>query len=209
MSETMSSQRKPSVNKNIKKLRTLSAVCNLARSWQQWICENEEKQSNEPAGWAPDSIDQGTTEKEPKKPVFIDKKIKTSKDNEDKPEDSRIKTIQVVKTVTRDAQEKGAGIEFLTNRICKDPEEEDLDRKLKNRSPTLRRKCSNMVSELKQGWKVAENDQIKVGDSSEGSETSEANEQVLEIGTSKNQDNAENDSDSSSSIRLKRPSSIG
>ncbi|XP_027004292.1 actin binding Rho activating protein b [Tachysurus fulvidraco] len=187
MSETMSSQRKPSANKNIKKLRTLTVVCNLARSWQQWICENEEKQASEPTGWAPDSIDKDKAEKqEPKKPASIEKKTKTSQDNESGTEDSRIKTKQVVKTVTRDVQEKGAGIEFLTNRICKDPAEEELDRMLKKTSPTLRRNCSNMVSELKQGWKVAGNER-----------------------NSENQENAEERDTDLSSNRIKRPSSLG
>lgn len=208
MSETMSSQRKPSVNKNIKKLRTLSVVCNLARSWQQWICENEEKQANEPTGWAPDSYDKPQTEKkEPKKPVSTEKKTKKSQDNEHGPEDSRIKTKQVVKTVTRDVQEKSAGIEFLTNRICKDPKAEELDRMLKNKSsPTLRRKCSNMVSELTQSWKTVENGRKRVGESSEGSGISEAKERVLELDISENQ---ENDEENETSLRLKRPSSLG
>lgn len=47
------SQRKPSTNKNIKKLRTISMVCSLTRSWQQWVTENENKQATEPSGWAP------------------------------------------------------------------------------------------------------------------------------------------------------------
>ncbi|KAG7317012.1 hypothetical protein KOW79_019310 [Hemibagrus wyckioides] len=210
MSETMSSQRKPSVNKNIKKLRTLSVVCNLARSWQQWICENEEKQASEPTGWAPDSIDRDKAEKqEPKKPVFIGKKTKKSQDNESGPEDSRIKTKQVVKTVTRDVQEKCAGIEFLTNRICKDPEAEELDRILKKSSPTLRRKCSNMVSDLKQSWKVVENERKRAGESSEGSGISEAKERVLERDISESQENAEENDTDPSSIRIKRPSSLG
>lgn len=211
MSETMSSQRKPSVNKNIKKLRTLSVVCNLARSWQEWICENEEKQANEPTGWAPESNDDDNTEKkEPKKPASTERKIKNSQDSEHRPEDSRIKTKQVVKTVTRDAQEKSAGIEFLTNRICRDPKAEELDRILSNKSsPTRRRKCSSMVSELTQNWKIIENERKRAGESSEGSGISEAKERALELNISENQDNVEESQTSSSSIRIKRPSSTG
>lgn len=211
MSETMSSQRKPSVNKNIKKLRTLSVVCNLARSWQQWICENEEKQASEPTGWAPESYDNPITEKKvPKNPGSTEKTIKTSQDNDHGPEDSRIKTKQVVKTVTRDVQEKSAGIEFLTNRICKDPKAEELDRMLKNKSsPTRRRKCSNMVSELTQSWKIVENERKRAGESDEGSGISEAKERALELDISENRDNAEENQTESSSLRIKRPSSLG
>lgn len=205
MSETMSSQRKPSVNKNIKKLRTLSMVCNMARSWQQWVCENEEKQASEPTGWAPDSFDKANTEKkEPKKPVYTERKTKNPQDSEDGLEDSRIKTKQVVKTVTRDVQEKSAGIEFLASRICKDPKEEELDRMLKDKSsPTLRRKCSNMVSGLTQSWKIVEKERKRAGVSSEASDS------VLELDASKNQDNAEENQTESSSLRIKRPSLSG
>lgn len=211
MSETMSSQRKSSVNKNIKKLRTLSVVCNLARNWQQWICENEEKQASEPTGWCPDSYNKPKTEKkEPKKFVSTKKKVQKSQDNEHGPEDSRIKTKQVVKTVTRDVQEKSAGIEFLTNRICKDPKTEELDRFLTNKSsPTRRRKCSKVVSELKQSWKIVENERKRAGESSEGSRISEAKERVQELDISENQDNAEENRTESSPHRIKRPSLVG
>ncbi|XP_075995711.1 actin binding Rho activating protein b [Genypterus blacodes] len=59
------SQRKPSTNKNIKKLRAISMVCGLAHSWQRWVKENETKQANEPSGWAPSST--GESAEEPTK----------------------------------------------------------------------------------------------------------------------------------------------
>ncbi|XP_070778451.1 actin binding Rho activating protein b [Enoplosus armatus] len=65
------SQRKPSTNKNIKKLRTISMVCSLTRGWQQWVTENETKQASEPSGWAPSS-QEGPTE-QPKK-TWVPKK---------------------------------------------------------------------------------------------------------------------------------------
>lgn len=65
-------QRKPSTNKNIKKLRTISMVCGLASSWQKWVTDNEEKQASEPSGWAPSSVGGPTEERlkkwVPKKP---------------------------------------------------------------------------------------------------------------------------------------------
>ncbi|KAF5892109.1 actin-binding Rho-activating protein, partial [Clarias magur] len=208
MSETMTPERKPSVNKNIKKLRTLSAVCNLAKSWQRWVSENEEKQASEPAGWTPDSIGKPQTEKkEPKKPVPTKSRTKPSQGNEKAPEESRIKTKQVVKTVTRDVQEKSAGIEFLTERICKDAKAEELDRMLKSkRSPTRRRKCANVVSELRQSWKTVENERKRAGDSSEDGGISEAKERILEREVPEKQDNEDENQTESSSLRIKRPS---
>lgn len=63
-------QRK-STNKNIKKLRTISMVCNLTSSWQQWATENERKQASEPSGWAPSSLGGPT---EPPKRTWVPKK---------------------------------------------------------------------------------------------------------------------------------------
>ncbi|KAF1381817.1 hypothetical protein PFLUV_G00157950 [Perca fluviatilis] len=56
MSDIQANQRKPSTNKNIRKLRTISKVCSLTGSWQQWVTENERKQASEPSGWAPSSL---------------------------------------------------------------------------------------------------------------------------------------------------------
>ncbi|XP_045915551.1 actin binding Rho activating protein b [Micropterus dolomieu] len=67
---SQASQRKPSSNKNIKKLRTVSMVCNLTSSWQQWVTENEIKQASEPSGWSPSSLGGPT---EPKK-TWVSKK---------------------------------------------------------------------------------------------------------------------------------------
>lgn len=188
------SQRKPFSNKNIKKLRTISMVCNLASSWQQWVTENENKQASEPSGWAPSSL--GGPE-EPKK-KWVSKKppsiqtqqteaskglaatqTTTSKTGEVKTSDeppaaSFIKTKQVVKTVTSSAQEKSAGIGLLTEKIKREhlPSDEEIDRLLKKKSsPTRQRKCSNMVSSLTKSWKQVENEQKLVkegGDPREG-----------------------------------------
>lgn len=217
MSETKpadTSPRKPSVNKNIKKLRTLSAVCNLAKSWQQWICENEEKQASEPTGWAPESYENPRTikteESKPrpsqKKAAFTQAQMKEEVEGE--PEESRIKTKQVVKTVTRDVQEKSAGIEFLTNRICKDPATEELDKMLKKSgSPTRRRKCSNKVSDLTQSWKVVEKERKRAGEASEETGSSEPKERVLELDVNLEEleDTKENEPETLS-LKIKRPS---
>lgn len=180
------SRRKPSTEKNIRKLRTISAVCSLTSSWQQWATENSKKQASEPSGWAPSSL--GGPAEEPKK-TWVPKKAppaQSSRSEEAKkafvstqdvsetddvkssaepPAASRIKTKQVVKTVTSGVQEKSAGITLLTEMIRKEslPSDEDIDRLLKKKSsPTRRRKCSNMVSSLTKSWKQVENEQ-KVG----------------------------------------------
>lgn len=62
----LTQQRKSSTNKNIKKLRTISMVCSLTSSWQQWAADNEKKQASEPSGWTPASLG-GPTEEPIKK----------------------------------------------------------------------------------------------------------------------------------------------
>uniref|UniRef100_A0A3Q3JGF1 Actin-binding Rho-activating protein n=1 Tax=Monopterus albus TaxID=43700 RepID=A0A3Q3JGF1_MONAL len=144
-------QRKPSTNKNIKKLRTISAVCSLAKSWQQWASENEKKQASEPSGWKTED-------------ASMNEEI-----NQSPQAASRIKTKQVVKTVTSGIQEKSVGISVLTEKIKKEslPSDEEIDKLLKKSSPTRRRKCSNMVSSLTKSWKQVENTE-KLGGPGEG-----------------------------------------
>lgn len=194
------SERKPSVNKNIRKLRAISMVCSLTRSWQQWVSENEDKQSSEPSGWAPgDPKDSGT--------IRPSRKSLPSQDLTNKNQDevkSRIKTGQVLKTVTRDVQEKSAGIDFLTRRICKDPDTDDLDKILsKKGSPTLRRKCSNMVSELTRGWKEMEEEKKPVEESGEDYEDTGVQMGVNQEETGNNRINE------STAVTIKRSSVLG
>lgn len=194
------SERKPSVNKNIRKLRAISMVCSLTRSWQQWVSENEDKQSSEPSGWAPgDPKDSGT--------IRPSRKSLPSQDLTNKNQDevkSRIKTGQVLKTVTRDVQERSAGIDFLTRRICKDPDTDDLDKILsKKGSPTLRRKCSNMVSELTRGWKEMEEEKKPVEESGEDYEDTGVQMGVNQEETGNNRTNE------STAVTIKRSSVLG
>uniref|UniRef100_A0A8C1SIN5 Actin binding Rho activating protein b n=1 Tax=Cyprinus carpio TaxID=7962 RepID=A0A8C1SIN5_CYPCA len=77
---------------------------------------------------------------------------------------SCIKTTQVVKTVTREVQEKSTCIDFLTKRICKDVATNELDKMLSQTgSPTRCTKCSKMVSELTRGWKEMEKEKKVCG----------------------------------------------
>lgn len=198
--------RKPSANKNIKKLRAISAVCNLARSWQKWVTDNEEKQASEPSGWAPgcpedpkDAIKEAARKRLAQKAFLSQTHKNKSQDGEEATGESGIKTAQVMKTVTRDAQEKSTGIEFLTKRICKDTATDELDKMLnKKESPTRRRKCTNMVSELMKGWKDMEKEKETTKDECVDYEPSEE-KRDLQLGINQ-EDN---------SVRIKRPSVSG
>lgn len=225
--------RKPSSNKNIKKLRAISMVCGLTSSWQQWVTDNENKQANEPSGWSPSSLE-GSNEI-PKK-TWVPKerpeaqagptKVQDSKEDTLKPSTSGaespeakalqaqpavgslIKVKPVVRTATTGVQEKGAGISLLTQKIQRDSQssDQDLDRLLKKRSsPTLRRKCSNMVSSMAKSWKQVEKDQKP--------EDEECRNQEGEAGT-EDERSAEEDpvtqedseGDTKSTMKIKRPS---
>ncbi|XP_029023900.1 actin binding Rho activating protein b [Betta splendens] len=167
------SQRNPSANKNVRKLRTISMVCGLMSSWQQWAADNERKQASEPSGWSPASLG-GPTE-EPRR-TWVPKnrppqREPTSAQEAQKrpeggpaepPAPSRIRTKQVVRTVTSGAQEKSAGVALLTQVIQKEapPSGEEIDRLLKKKSsPTRRRKCSNVVASLTRSWKQVESEE--------------------------------------------------
>ncbi|XP_012725853.2 actin binding Rho activating protein b [Fundulus heteroclitus] len=182
-------ERKPSSNKNIRKLRAASMVCSLTSSWQQWVTENEKKQASEPSGWAPSSLEGQPEEPKknwaPKKPLSTQTHLKPESNaetqisssqgspingsvqtSEEAPQPSPIRTKQVVKTVSSSVQEKSAGVGLLAEKMKREslPSNEEIDRLLKKKSsPTRRRKCSNMVSSLTKSWKQVEN-QRKLGE---------------------------------------------
>ncbi|XP_077207789.1 actin-binding Rho-activating protein [Paroedura picta] len=79
----------------------------------------------------------------------------------------RIRSKEVTKTVVSKIYEKGSGINFLSDKYEKDSKQLETDKSsedLRNidkllsgkMSPTRRRKCSNLVSELTKGWKQIE-----------------------------------------------------
>lgn len=236
--------RKPSNNKNIKKLRAISMVCGLTSSWQQWVTDNEKKQTSEPSGWSPSSLG-GPTE-EPNK-TWVPRERpqaqaeptevrdsqgdppKSSTPGNPNPEvkapkpaeaavGSLIKVKPVVKTVTAGVQEKSAGVSHLVEKIKREslPSDEEFDRLLKKRgSPTLRRKCSNMVSSLAKSWKQVEKDhkpdekeeeepaikcKNRIGDRDEAGEEEERPAE----GDPTAQEDTEGDSESTT--KIKRPS---
>ncbi|XP_061111850.1 actin binding Rho activating protein b [Conger conger] len=182
MSELQTSMmvKKLSVNKNIKKLRKVSLVCRLANSWQHWISENKEKQASEPSGWTPESDKHvsrgqgraGPSEKRarPSQSTTATTSAPTSTtspplepiakipEDENVPEESTIKSKQVVTSVPSSVQEKERGVGLLSNHYSKDADE--VDRILNEKSsPTRRKKCQNLVSELTKSWKDVEEQQ--------------------------------------------------
>ncbi|KAF3707259.1 Actin-binding Rho-activating protein Striated muscle activator of Rho-dependent signaling [Channa argus] len=237
------SQRKPSTSKSIKKLRTVSMVCGLTGSWQKWAEENEKKQASEPSGWAPSSLGGPTeTPKQwvPKKPPPAQSqptgvshnyatcpekaatphqvsqpasKTEDFKTSPESPVASRIKTIQVVKTVTSGVQEKGAGISLLTEKIKKEslPSGDEIDRLLKKKSsPTRRRKCSNMVSSLTKSWKQVEKEQ-KPGKDGGGRTCCVHNDdsvqkERLDVDNEEQTDSEVSEGDIEVGVKIKRPS---
>ncbi|OCT74953.1 actin-binding Rho-activating protein [Xenopus laevis] len=158
----------------VRKIRTASLVSSLTKGWQQWACEHSTKQAQEPSGWVPNIENDGqehqiTKFKEQTKPTAAAPR----KDPEEVPTNDHGDTLIKTKTVTRSfaskAQEKGNDICSLTERYEKDPslhipnKYDDLDKILQgNISPTRRRKCSNLVSQLTKGWKQMDEEQVTV-----------------------------------------------
>ncbi|XP_034455033.1 actin binding Rho activating protein b [Hippoglossus hippoglossus] len=197
-------------------------------SWQQWVTDNEEKQAGEPSGWAPSTLGGPTEEPRktwvPKTPPAAQiqptegsqanaptsgEAQKTSapqKKIEEPPVTSAIKTKQVVtEKITREAL----------------PSAEEIDRLLtKKSSPTLRRKCSNMVSSLTKSWKKVEKEQkfgkegARAGKSQTGGldkEESGHPEEVDDAQTRtenilKESEERDGEGDFESAVKIKRPS---
>lgn len=166
----LTQQRKASSNKNIRKLRTISMVCSLTSSWQQWAADNEEKQATEPSGWTPASL--GGPSEEPRnkwvpkknpptqalpadgsRPPISSGDAQASLCSQKSPETvvqqraepstgAAIKVKQVMKTVTSGVQEKGTSINLLAEKIKREslPSEDEIDRILKKKSSPTRRR---------------------------------------------------------------------
>lgn len=177
MSEEKNGQRKPSSNKNIRKLRAAGVVCSLTSSWQQWVSDSEKKQAGEPSGWAPPLLEEQAAKPKtwfPRKPppTQTQKMSESLVAQTQNPQGSSnsgevknssqpcVKTKQAVKTAS--LQEKGASIGPLTETMKREslPSGEEIDKLLRRKSsPTRQRKCSNMVSSLTKSWKQMESEQ--------------------------------------------------
>ncbi|NXP72488.1 ABRA protein, partial [Ramphastos sulfuratus] len=168
----------------VHKIRMASLVFSVAQGWQQWASDHHRKQAQEPSGWVPtagDSSarpaeersfdkwplpsvkrDQGT---ENEKPLMIRDAEKNARESDEALKKFSIKSKEVTKTVVTKAYERGGDVSLLSERYensssperAKLKEPSAIDRMLSSRlSPTIRRKCSNTVSELTKGWKQVE-----------------------------------------------------
>ncbi|XP_006167980.1 actin-binding Rho-activating protein [Tupaia chinensis] len=190
----------------LRKIRTATLVINLARGWQQWANENSTKQAQEPSGWLPGGTKDPPQAPKPvtyltphqkaqSAPKSLSQKpegLRDGQNSEEATEISHIKRKEVAKTVVSKGYERGGDVSHLSHRYEKDggiPEpgqmENNIDKILHSHSsPTRRRKCANLVSELTKGWKVMEqeeptwrSDSIDTEDSGYGGETEERPEQ--------------------------------
>lgn len=186
----------------LQKVRRATLVINLARGWQQWANENSTRQAQEPAGWLPGaSQDLPHTPKEPgprqhapKPPSPKPDGDREGRGSEEATEVSHIKRKEVTRTVVSKAYERGRDVNYLSHRYEHDggmseavQPDNNIDRiLLSHDSPTRRRKCTNLVSELTKGWKVMEqeepkwkSDSVDTEDSGYGGDMEERPEQDL------------------------------
>lgn len=167
----------------IKKIRTASLVISLARGWQQWAREHHTKQAQEPTGWVPNEDKPPSTpsnERPFPKPSTIlvkedqAKDVSSKEDGEGSPSESNealqklhIRSKEVTKTIVSKIYERSSGVNLLSDKYEKDNgcaeadnstvDPKGIDKLLSGKmSPTRRRKCSNLVSELTKGWKQME-----------------------------------------------------
>ncbi|XP_051927515.1 actin binding Rho activating protein b [Hippocampus zosterae] len=180
---------KASANKNVKELRAVSKVCGLAKSWQQWITDNEGKQATEPCGWSPWP---GDSSEEPRMSCVATKFIPSQKTEEDTPhpvvapktvsdalnlprdrtkiEDANnwalpmistsIEMKLVMKNIRSGPQDRRAGVKLLAKCLEKSGSGEGADRLLETQSSLpSQRKRSNVLSSLTQIGIPVENEQ--------------------------------------------------
>lgn len=155
----------------LRKMHTATLVINLARGWQRWANENSTRQAQEPAGWLPGGTQDpnlGTHptphQKTQRAPSCASRKLEGHGDgpsSEEAAEVAPIKRKEVARTVVSKAYERAGDVSHLSHRYEEDggtpgpgQPESEVDRILHSHgSPTRRRKCANLVSELTQGWK--------------------------------------------------------
>nr|XP_003219495.1 PREDICTED: actin-binding Rho-activating protein [Anolis carolinensis] len=169
----------------IKKIRTASLVISLARGWQQWATDHNTKQAQEPSGWLPNEetppsfsppkVSTFSKKDQPKKDTSFPSKQEIPEENEGQSASEsdealqklNIRSKEVTKTIVSKIYERGSGVNILSDKYEKDngctetdssiKEHKDIDKLLNSKmSPTRRRKCSNLVSELTKGWKQVE-----------------------------------------------------
>ncbi|NWV39753.1 ABRA protein, partial [Grantiella picta] len=170
----------------VHKIRMASQVFSLARGWQQWASDHHVKQEQEPSGWVPTAAqtvqessfekwqipsvmrdqEKGDEKSLRKESVTITDAEKKSRESDEALKTFSIKSKEVTKTVVSKAYERGGDISLLSERyennsspeMTKLKEESNaIDKILSGKLPsTIRRKCSNVVSELTKGWEQME-----------------------------------------------------
>lgn len=165
----------------LRKMHTATLVITLARGWQQWASENSARQAQEPAGWLPGGtqdpppapkpgihpVPHLTAPSAPESPTLKPEGHGDGQSPGEAPEVTPIRRKEVTKTVVSKVYERGGDVSNLSHRYEPDgdtPEPgrpgDDIDRLLHSHgSPTRRRKCSHLVSELTRGWKEMEQDE--------------------------------------------------
>uniref|UniRef100_A0A8C2VA06 Actin binding Rho activating protein n=1 Tax=Chinchilla lanigera TaxID=34839 RepID=A0A8C2VA06_CHILA len=158
----------------LRKVRTATLVIHLARGWQQWATENSTRQAQEPPGWVPGATpDAAPAPKPARHPAALQDAPRATKSPSPKPEGNEnghgsgeateascIRRKEVTRSVVSRAYERGGDMSALGQRYEQEggppgpaQPEDAVDRLLRSHgSPTRRRKCARLVSELSRGW---------------------------------------------------------
>ncbi|ETE66548.1 Actin-binding Rho-activating protein, partial [Ophiophagus hannah] len=143
-----------------------------------WV-PNEDKSPYDPREWTPPKHSPTFKTDQSKNEIqFPSVQQVSNKDGEQSPSEStealekcNIRSKEVTKSVIRSLSERSSDIGLLSNKyeqdefaetgkIINDPT--NIDQILSNKmSPTRRRKCSNLVSEMTKGWKRLEQEELQ------------------------------------------------
>ncbi|XP_063156334.1 actin-binding Rho-activating protein [Candoia aspera] len=143
-----------------------------------WV-PNEEKSPNAPREWTiPKQLPPFKKDQSKDEIQFPLEQQVSNKDGEQSPSESsealekfNIRSKEVTKSIVRSLSERSSDIGGLSNKyeqdefaetgkIINDPK--NIDQILHSRmSPTRRRKCSNLVSEMTKGWKLLEQEELQ------------------------------------------------
>ncbi|KAM3839109.1 actin-binding Rho-activating protein [Vipera latastei] len=143
-----------------------------------WV-PNEEKSPNDPREWTPPKHLPTFKKDESKTEIqFPSEQQVSNKDGKQSPNEStealekfNIRSKEVTKSVVRSLSERSSDIGLLSNKYEQDEfaetgkivnDTKNIDQILSNKmSPTRRRKCSNLVSEMTKEWKRLEQEELQ------------------------------------------------
>ncbi|XP_048879983.1 actin-binding Rho-activating protein [Brienomyrus brachyistius] len=176
----------------VRKIRCVSMVNGLAKSWQSWANQHSVKQETIPSGWVPDSIQENEEKKESEaKPSVVSRVVKV-----DGSDDCKIKTSVVTKSVTPKKSDCGNDLvssikeKIDSNQLVSEAEKPFLG----SESPTRRRYCSSKASNGVRAWNQVGKEEPKMGSRSSSLDTEDSG-LGEEAGLSDNSDykNSQND----------------